>query len=201
MTTIWAKGATLFIVSIHINERPENINPQMLPFQLIYLLVFHFFTFRVYCFSLQLRYLQTLNGISAENNSTIVFPVPIDIMSSFLPPHSATTVQHSGTHYTGKKWAGGLLVLGSTPGTLAFSTIQPQRSSMFGQSAMGRNPTPLLVVDLLLWIQCITYPTYISINWSTTYQLPLASSLPLPPMSHLQFTLQHWHSCAAGAVQ
>ena len=31
-----------------------------------------------------INYLQTLNGISAENNSTIVFPVPIDIMSSFL---------------------------------------------------------------------------------------------------------------------
>merc|ERR1719264_1605859 len=31
--------------------------------------------------ALQLRYLQTLNSISAENNSTIIFPVPIDIMS------------------------------------------------------------------------------------------------------------------------
>ena len=33
---------------------------------------------------LQLRYLQTLNSISAENNSTIVFPVPIDIMSEIV---------------------------------------------------------------------------------------------------------------------
>ena len=33
---------------------------------------------------LQLRYLQTLNSISAENNSTIVFPVPIDIMSELV---------------------------------------------------------------------------------------------------------------------
>ena len=32
----------------------------------------------------QLRYLQTLNSISAENNSTIVFPIPIDIMSHFM---------------------------------------------------------------------------------------------------------------------
>ena len=31
----------------------------------------------------QLRYLQTLSNISAENNSTIVFPVPIDIISQF----------------------------------------------------------------------------------------------------------------------
>merc|ERR1719507_1312234 len=34
--------------------------------------------------ALQLRYLQTLNSISAENNSTIIFPVPIDIMSYFM---------------------------------------------------------------------------------------------------------------------
>merc|ERR1711997_928110 len=36
--------------------------------------------------ALQLRYLQTLNSISAENNSTIVFPVPIDIISNFMMP-------------------------------------------------------------------------------------------------------------------
>merc|ERR1719342_612126 len=34
--------------------------------------------------ALQLRYLQTLNSISAENNSTIIFPIPIDIMSHFM---------------------------------------------------------------------------------------------------------------------
>ena len=33
---------------------------------------------------LQLRYLQTLNSISAEKNSTIVFPVPIDIISKLM---------------------------------------------------------------------------------------------------------------------
>ncbi|MBN2017910.1 MAG: slipin family protein [Candidatus Cloacimonetes bacterium] len=32
--------------------------------------------------SIQLRYLQTLNEISAEKNSTIVFPLPIDIMKA-----------------------------------------------------------------------------------------------------------------------
>ena len=40
--------------------------------------------------ALQLRYLQTLNSISAENNSTIIFPVPIDIISCIMG--------HSGTH-------------------------------------------------------------------------------------------------------
>jgi len=33
--------------------------------------------------ALQLRYLQTLNEVSAEKNSTLIFPVPIDIISSF----------------------------------------------------------------------------------------------------------------------
>lgn len=33
--------------------------------------------------ALQLRYLQTLNTIASEKNSTIVFPLPIDILSSF----------------------------------------------------------------------------------------------------------------------
>ncbi|XP_017271864.1 stomatin (EPB72)-like 3a [Kryptolebias marmoratus] len=34
--------------------------------------------------ALQLRYLQTLNTIAAEKNSTIVFPLPIDMMQSFM---------------------------------------------------------------------------------------------------------------------
>ncbi|HVT18167.1 MAG TPA: slipin family protein [Thermoanaerobaculia bacterium] len=34
--------------------------------------------------TLQLRYLQTLTEISAEKNSTILFPVPIDLMRSFV---------------------------------------------------------------------------------------------------------------------
>ncbi|XP_071747732.1 band 7 protein AGAP004871 isoform X2 [Lepeophtheirus salmonis] len=34
--------------------------------------------------ALQLRYLQTLNSIAAEKNSTIIFPVPIDFISQFM---------------------------------------------------------------------------------------------------------------------
>jgi regulator of protease activity HflC (stomatin/prohibitin superfamily) len=34
--------------------------------------------------SLQLRYLQTLTEIAAEKNSTIVFPLPIDLIKAFL---------------------------------------------------------------------------------------------------------------------
>ncbi|KAJ8280107.1 hypothetical protein GJAV_G00050620 [Gymnothorax javanicus] len=34
--------------------------------------------------ALQLRYLQTLSTVAGENNSTIVFPLPIDLMQHFL---------------------------------------------------------------------------------------------------------------------
>ncbi|MGM0365622.1 MAG: slipin family protein, partial [Actinomycetota bacterium] len=32
----------------------------------------------------QLRFLQTLKEISAEQNSTIIFPLPIDLIKTFL---------------------------------------------------------------------------------------------------------------------
>ena len=41
----------------------------------------------------QLRYLQTLNNIAAENNSTIVFPVPIDIISQLVTDTQSQTVE------------------------------------------------------------------------------------------------------------
>ncbi|KAJ8300340.1 hypothetical protein KUTeg_021859 [Tegillarca granosa] len=34
--------------------------------------------------AMQLRYLQTLNGIAAERNSTIIFPLPIDMLQSLI---------------------------------------------------------------------------------------------------------------------
>jgi hypothetical protein len=34
--------------------------------------------------TLQLRYLQTLTEIAVEKNSTIIFPVPVDLISTFL---------------------------------------------------------------------------------------------------------------------
>lgn len=35
--------------------------------------------------ALQLRYLQTLSNIASEKNSTIIFPLPMDILRGFLP--------------------------------------------------------------------------------------------------------------------
>ncbi|MDP2800226.1 MAG: slipin family protein [Deltaproteobacteria bacterium] len=37
-----------------------------------------------YPMALQLRYLQTLREVAAENNSTILFPIPIDLFKPFL---------------------------------------------------------------------------------------------------------------------
>lgn len=34
--------------------------------------------------ALQLRYLQTLTEIATEKNSTILFPVPIDLLTPFI---------------------------------------------------------------------------------------------------------------------
>lgn len=41
--------------------------------------------------SLQLRYLQTLSEIASENNTTTVFPVPIDLFKPFLEMGKAAT--------------------------------------------------------------------------------------------------------------
>jgi len=34
--------------------------------------------------ALQLRYLQTLGTIAAEKNSTIIFPLPMDLLAAFM---------------------------------------------------------------------------------------------------------------------
>ena len=44
--------------------------------------------------TLQLRYLQTLTEIAAERNSTIIFPVPIDLIAAFLGGALASTNSH-----------------------------------------------------------------------------------------------------------
>ena len=36
--------------------------------------------------AMQLRYLQTVSEIAAENNSTTLFPIPIDLFKPFLEP-------------------------------------------------------------------------------------------------------------------
>jgi regulator of protease activity HflC (stomatin/prohibitin superfamily) len=41
--------------------------------------------------AIQLRYLQTLSEIAAENNSTTIFPVPVDMIKAFMPERKSST--------------------------------------------------------------------------------------------------------------
>ncbi|VDL90895.1 unnamed protein product [Schistocephalus solidus] len=41
-------------------------------------------------FAIQLRYLQTLSTISAEKNSTIIFPLPVDLLTHFMRKSSCS---------------------------------------------------------------------------------------------------------------
>lgn len=43
--------------------------------------------------ALQLRYLQTLAEIATENSSTVVFPIPIELLSPFLEKHTPKPVK------------------------------------------------------------------------------------------------------------
>ena len=38
--------------------------------------------------AMQLRYLQTLSEIASENNSTTIFPIPLDLLTPFLESHA-----------------------------------------------------------------------------------------------------------------
>jgi regulator of protease activity HflC (stomatin/prohibitin superfamily) len=55
--------------------------------------------------TLQLRVLQTLAEISTERNSTIIFPVPVDLIAQFLPGMQAQAAQRIAD--TGGPLAGG----------------------------------------------------------------------------------------------
>lgn len=47
--------------------------------------------------TLQLRYLQTLTEVATEKNSTIIFPVPIDLISAFLNLKNKTNASADNT--------------------------------------------------------------------------------------------------------
>ena len=51
--------------------------------------------------ALQLRYLQTLSDISTDKSSTIVFPIPIELLTAFQPAHNqqkSSTTEPAITH-------------------------------------------------------------------------------------------------------
>ncbi|NNG48023.1 MAG: slipin family protein, partial [Deltaproteobacteria bacterium] len=56
--------------------------------------------------SLQLRFLQTLREVAAENNSTTIFPIPIDLFTPFMELAKVVKEQ-SGSSGSGQKGEGG----------------------------------------------------------------------------------------------
>jgi regulator of protease activity HflC (stomatin/prohibitin superfamily) len=47
----------------------------------------------VYPSALQLRYLQTLTEIASENNSTTIFPIPIDLFTPFIKAYATSQIK------------------------------------------------------------------------------------------------------------
>jgi regulator of protease activity HflC (stomatin/prohibitin superfamily) len=62
--------------------------------------------------TLQLRYLQTLTEIASERNSTIIFPIPIDLIKMFMRPE--TPVHQSSEKLPNSPVAGSRLIKEST---------------------------------------------------------------------------------------
>jgi len=56
--------------------------------------------------TLQLRYLQTLTEIAAERNSTIIFPLPIDLIRAFLPATASTQEANQPEHQSPQSESG-----------------------------------------------------------------------------------------------
>jgi regulator of protease activity HflC (stomatin/prohibitin superfamily) len=77
--------------------------------------------------TMQLRFLQTLSEIATEKNSTIVFPVPVDLLSSFL------------TALTGR--AGAAAERPATPAP-ALADSQTERTTLRDQLRLAPEPEP-----------------------------------------------------------
>jgi len=56
--------------------------------------------------ALQLRFLQTLREVAAENNSTTIFPVPIDLFTPFIEL-ARSAKERGGAGGAGRKGEGG----------------------------------------------------------------------------------------------
>nr|CDS32742.1 mechanosensory protein 2 [Hymenolepis microstoma] len=99
-------------------------------------------------FAIQLRYLQTLSTISAEKNSTIIFPLPVDMLTQFMhrkPSSSSISAIHSSTASAvelGGSVDGGAVGVGvnnsSTKERQGFTIPPPARRLQ----VVGGTPTP-----------------------------------------------------------
>jgi len=56
--------------------------------------------------AIQLRYLQTVNEIASENNSTTIFPIPIDLFRGFMERLAPAQSGDSGSRALPERTAG-----------------------------------------------------------------------------------------------
>jgi hypothetical protein len=73
--------------------------------------------------ALQLRYLQTLNSISAEKNSTIIFPLPIDFLTHFMGKKGGGSENGAGNSRGNRKTSGSRGGGGGSNGNKSDSSI------------------------------------------------------------------------------
>lgn len=74
--------------------------------------------------ALQLRYLQTLSSIAGEKNSTIVFPLPIELIGPLM------NITSSITSKMADKMAGKMAAASNMPTAAAAAAVEPQSSEV-----------------------------------------------------------------------
>ncbi len=101
--------------------------------------------------TLQLRYLQTLREIGGSQNSTIVFPMPVDILRPMLDAlgSGATAAQNAEPAREGEAAQAGQLAAGSTPvlgpaatTTSALNAASSVEAATLAEGANGRAGDP-----------------------------------------------------------
>ena len=89
--------------------------------------------------ALQLRYLQTLREVAAENNSTTIFPVPIDLLTPFMQmAKMVTPAPAEGAMRLLPLFAAGILLLAGCAG--APRTVPPPAGAPIPPRAANRRP-------------------------------------------------------------
>jgi regulator of protease activity HflC (stomatin/prohibitin superfamily) len=66
--------------------------------------------------AIQLRYLQTVNEIASENNSTTIFPIPIDLFRVFMEKMAPPAAADSGNRALPERASGERLPAPSSKG-------------------------------------------------------------------------------------
>jgi regulator of protease activity HflC (stomatin/prohibitin superfamily) len=89
--------------------------------------------------ALQLRYLQTLTEVGVNQNSTIIFPLPLDVIRPFLEAHEAASAQGGEA---GRAAADPATASGSAPGLEAANGRDTLPAGAVGEAPTGGDRLP-----------------------------------------------------------